>query len=149
VQEQRLARAVLLVTALAFAGPGLGFLVAPDRLAGWLDLAPGSVTARSDLRAVMGGLELALAACLALCALRAARLRDGLALQMLAIGGLVAGRLVSLGADGTPGALAWLLLALEIVLLAFGVLAAMNLWAIGRRQSSTAEGGGQPPRALP
>lgn len=125
------------MTALAFAGPGLGFLLAPDRLTAWLDLAPGSVTARSEVRAMMGGLELAVAVCLAVCAFGTARLRDGLRLQIATVGGLAVGRLVSLGADGTPGPVAWVLLAAEVVLLALGIVAAANLWLTARRQLPT------------
>jgi hypothetical protein len=135
VQEERLARVVLWTSALAFVGPGLGFLLAPDRMAALLDLGLASATARSDVRAVMGGLEVALGVCLAACALGGHRLRQGLVLQLALFGGLVAGRLVGLGRDGGPGLVAWLLFGVEIALLALGVLATVNLWAAARGEA--------------
>lgn len=117
------ARATLLAGSIAFAGPGLGFLLAPDWFAARVDLTLGSVTARADVRAVMGGLEVAIGALLAWCALVPSRWRVGLVLQVATLGGLVLGRITSLARDGTPGALGWLLFAIELALLAAGALA--------------------------
>jgi hypothetical protein len=86
---------------MAFGGAGLAFLVAPELLR-FVDLAPGTAAARSDVRAVYGGLELGVAALLGACAHRPEWLRFGLVAQALAFGGLVLGRLVSLALDGAP-----------------------------------------------
>jgi hypothetical protein len=118
-----LRRAVLLATALAFAAPGLGFLLAPSWFAARVDIALDSPTAFADARAVMGGLELAIAVMLAACALRARWQSAGLALQLAALGGMIAGRLVSLARDGAPGAFGWLLFAIEVLLFAAGCAA--------------------------
>jgi hypothetical protein len=119
----RRARATLLAGSLAFGGPGLGFLLAPDGFAARVDLTLGSVTARADVRAVMGGLELAIGALLAWSAIAPDRWRAGLALLIATLGGLVLGRITSLARDGAPGALGWLLFAVELALLAAAVLA--------------------------
>lgn len=121
--SDRLARGVLFATALAFAGPGAGFLLAPDRFAALVDVSLLSNTAASDVRAVFGGLELGLAAWLALAALRGGALRVALSVQGCALAGMVAGRIASCAADGSPGVVAVLLLAIEAALLVAGLAA--------------------------
>ena len=91
----------LALGAAAFVAFGLALLAAPELLA-LVDIAAPTPTARSDLRAVYGGMELGVGALLALCARRAAWRRGGLTAQALALGGVAAGRLVSLAADGLP-----------------------------------------------
>jgi hypothetical protein len=110
----RLAPLTLWLAAAAFAGPGLAFLLAPGLLR-FVDLAPASATARSDVRALFGGLELGLAAFLAACARRPAAHPAGLLAAALAFGGLAAGRLLSLAADGIPRALTFALLGPELL----------------------------------
>ena len=89
------------LAAVAFAGAGLVFLARPDLLA-LVDLAPATATARSDVRAVFGGLELGLGAWFAICARRSDWHRAGLVAQALAFGGLALGRLLSVLSDGVP-----------------------------------------------
>jgi len=133
---QRLARFVLAAGALAFAGPGLGFLLAPDALAGALGIALGGALAASDVRAVFGGLGLGVAAALAACAARRTRLADGLALLGLTTGAMLAGRTLALAQDGAPGALGWLLAAIEAGLCALAAVAWLRLRAARREASS-------------
>lgn len=122
----RFVRAVLVASALAFAGPGLGFLVAPRLLATRVDVALLGPTGYSDARAVLGGLELGIAAILAGCASSPRWLRVGIAVQLGTLGGLLLGRFASLAADGPPGAFGWALFAVEIALFGFGILAALR-----------------------
>ncbi len=119
------ARVVLTVSALPFLGIGAGFLAAPTSMAANVDLAVGSATAASDVRAVYGGLQLAIGAFLVAGAFSRAYLRTGLLLQIIAFGGLALGRLVSLPIDGAPSPFGALLLGAELVALALGLAA---LW---------------------
>ena len=114
MSRSRLAPVTLWLAAAAFAGPGLAFLVAPGLL-GLVDLAPTTATARSDARAVFGGLELGLAVFLAACARRPAAHPAGLLAAALAFGGLAAGRLLSLAVDGVPRVLTFSLWVPEIL----------------------------------
>jgi hypothetical protein len=120
----RFVRAVLVASALAFGLPGLGFLLAPEAFAARVDVALRGPDAWSDARAVLGGLELGIAALLAACASRTRWLRVGVAVQLATIGGLLLGRFASLAFDGAPGALGWALLAIELALGGAGVVAA-------------------------
>jgi hypothetical protein len=115
------ARIVLALSALPFLGIGAGFLLAPASMAANVDVALGSATAASDVRAVYGGLQLALGALLAACALSPAHARAGLVLQVATFAGLALGRLVSLPIDGVPSPFGALLFAAELVGLALGV----------------------------
>ena len=109
----RLPTVALALGALGFLGIGLTFLLAPGLL-GVVELAPETPSARSDVRAVYGGIELGVGAFLAVCARRPGWMRAGLTVQALTLGGAVLGRLVSLAADGTPPPLTYGLGALEM-----------------------------------
>jgi hypothetical protein len=139
---RRFARLVLVAGALAFAGPGLAFLLAPHAFAGVLGIALGGPLAASDARAVFGGLELGVAAALAICAARRARLADGLVLLLLATGAMLAGRALALVLDGVPSFLGWGLAAIEAALAALAALAWLRLRAAGRAPRDA-----QPPAA--
>jgi len=99
-----LARLALLACALPFAGAGTVFLVAPDVLTSLVGMGLPGPDARSDVRAVFGGLELGVAALLVWCARSPSRVGIGLRAALLAYGGLLAGRLVAGIADGAPSA---------------------------------------------
>jgi hypothetical protein len=108
----RLAPLSLTLAAAGFVAFGLALLVAPALLA-IVDLEPPTPTARSDVRAIYGGMELGIGVLLALCARRREWYRVGLVAQGLALGGAAAGRLVSLAADGAPRPVTLALAALE------------------------------------
>jgi hypothetical protein len=116
-------RIVVVGSALPFLGIGAAFLVAPAGMGGLVDVALASATARQDLRAVHGGLQLGVGALLLGAGLSRAWLRAGLALELAAFGGLALGRLVSLIADGAPSALGLALWGAELVGLSLGVVA--------------------------
>ena len=109
----RLPVLALWLGALGFVGFGLAFLLAPGLL-GLVELAPTRPSARSDVRAVYGGIELGVGAFLAVCARRSSWRRAGLTAQGLLFGGAVLGRLVSLAVDGPPLPLVLGLGALEL-----------------------------------
>ena len=111
---RRLPYVALGLGALGFVGFGLAFLVAPGLL-GVVELAPSTPSARSDVRAVYGGIELGVGVFLALCARRPTWVRVGLTVQALTLGGAATGRLASLAADGVPRPLVLGLGALELL----------------------------------
>jgi hypothetical protein len=59
-------------------------------------------------------------------------------LLLATLGGMLLGRATSLSADGMPGAFGWVLVAIELGLFAVALLAAINLWAVGRAQPADA-----------
>jgi hypothetical protein len=127
VNAERFARLVLWLSALAFAGIGAAFLVAPEAMAGRVGVSLAGATAANDVRAVYGGLQLGVAAFLARCARRPDALETGLTVQLFTFGGLAAARFASLLLDGDPGALGLALHAAEIVGFACGAVARARL----------------------
>lgn len=121
------ARAVLALSALAFAGIGAAFLLAPADMGTHVDVALGSVTAHNDVRAVYGGLQLGVALWLALAAARGEWLRPALLAQLCVFGGLFGARLLSLALDGRPSDLALALQLAEAVALVCGGIALQRL----------------------
>ncbi len=121
-------RAVVLLSALPFAGIGLAFVAAPVEMARLVGLEATSVTADNDLRGVWGGLSLGCAALLAWCGARETRVEMGVRVQLFLYGGLAAGRVVSLLVAGVPDALGLALHAGEIV----GVACGASAWAVLR-----------------
>jgi hypothetical protein len=124
----RLAAVSLTLAAAGFVAFGLALLVAPGLLA-LVDLEPVTPTARSDARAIFGGMELGVGVLLALCARRPEWHRVGLTAQGVALGGAVTGRLVSLAVDGAPRPVTFALAALELVGAALAAVALRKLGA--------------------
>lgn len=124
----RLARFVLAASAVPLAARGLAFLFAPLAMAARTGTVLGDATADSDTRAVLGGLQLACAALLALAALGSApRVRAGLVTQLSLYGGLAGARVVSLVLAGAPSALGFAQHAVELAGLVAGALAWRDL----------------------
>ena len=96
-----LARVVLALSAVTFAGLGLWSLTTPEQVAGTVDLAFASPTGRADFMAFYGGFELGFAAFLATCLRRADRVPAGLAAVAFGLGfagfGRLAGMLTAAG----------------------------------------------------
>ena len=115
MQPSRFARAVLWVDILVFVGFGAAFLVAPVAL-----LAPLGIELRTDaavieIRAVYGGLQLGIGACLLGCALRRESTSVGLRLAATTLGGLVLVRLFAMVVAGAFSALLAALAAAELL----------------------------------
>jgi hypothetical protein len=122
-----LARAVLALSALPFAGIGLAFVFAPEAMAARVDVSLASVTADHDVRAVYGGLQIACAILLGWGALSRLHVRPALVAQLVLYGGLVAGRLVGWITSGAPGSFGLWLHGLEALGFAAGALALRRL----------------------
>ncbi len=126
-----LARALLIAGALVSGVFGLLYTVRPEWLAGVVDIALPTASARADFRAIYGGAELGMALFFALAARRPAWVRPGLAALALIVGGFGAVRLGSLALDvaptrGAAAALLWVVGAIEL----FGAF--LCAWALRR-----------------
>jgi hypothetical protein len=107
---------VLWISALGFGYFGVMFLVDPVGYGAKVDLVAATPGARTEVRAMYGGLELALAIFLAACAQRPEWWRMGLLLSALAFLGLATGRAFGIALEGTTTSLMRLLLVSEIAL---------------------------------
>lgn len=127
----RATQACLAVAALAFLAVGLGHLVAPRAMVEPVNLELRGVNAFNEIRANYGGMH-SLMGLFFLSGVFLAKVRRA-ALAALAVftSGLVLGRVVSVFADGSPGAFIWLLLAGELVI-------AAAAWLLLRRGETSA-----------
>jgi hypothetical protein len=125
------ARVLLAAVAAVFAALGTAFALAPAYMAGLVDIVLPTPTARADLAATYGGLELGLAVYLLAC-LRSGAIRPGL----LAAGWCLAGFAAVRGAHLVTGGGARLLWA---ILVAEVVGAVLLFWAARASQVSEAD----------
>lgn len=88
-------RVVLGLTAGVFAGVAIGCIVRPAELLGTVEVGVHTATARAEIVAMYGGLELGLAAFLALAAVRADWVKLGLVAATLILAGLGSARLAA------------------------------------------------------
>lgn len=93
-------RLVLAVIALAYAGFGFAFLSRPDEMASMIAIAFGTSGARTDFRAMYGGLEFGVGVFLLLCALRRQFVRLGLFASACALIAMATARTMGLMLDG-------------------------------------------------
>lgn len=93
---------------------GVAGMVAPAWLMGFVGIELEGASALNEIRAAYGGQLLGLAVVMGLGALRAERRRWALGLFVLAVGGMVLARAVSVVVDGAPNGVAWGLGALEL-----------------------------------
>ena len=121
------ARIVLRLSAVAFAGIGTAFLIAPASMGAYVGVTVSGATADNDIRAVYGGLQLGCAAVLWAASIRSESLHLGLLVQILLFSGLALGRFVSWSVVGLPGALGLTLHAAELVAIGAGLAALLRL----------------------
>jgi len=93
-------RLVLVVVALSYAGFGFAFVSRPDEMASMVSLAFGTPGARTDFRAMYGGLEFGVGVFLLLCALRREFVRIGLFASACALVAMATTRTLGLVVDG-------------------------------------------------
>jgi hypothetical protein len=123
----KLQRGLLALSAIAFGGFGGWFLLSPSALADLAEIGVSGPSARAEVRAMYGGLELGVAAFLFWAWLRPERVAIGLWAALFAFGGLAAGRAAGIALEGgvVAGAI-WGALAAEVVaclLLVWGIRA--------------------------
>ena len=96
-----LAPITLWLAALMFLVFGAWLLAAPGKLDDWLGLVATTPEARTELRALYGGLELGIAAFCTYCAVSPSRYAVGCAAVALLLGGIAVARSYGMVADGT------------------------------------------------
>lgn len=115
-------RAIIVINALVFVDFGVAFLARPEALARLMNIELQSASALADLRAVYGGLSLAVGVWLFASMRRADWLGSSLVLVMLTSGGLAFGRVYSMLASGMPSGVILGFLATEIMSLLWAAL---------------------------
>ena len=108
----RVPQILVVLSALAFGGLGLLFMIDPPRLAGTVELGT-SPFQTIELRAMYGGLEIGVAIFLLWCAASPRRVALGLWFSLLAYGGLGFGRLLGILLSGVAGGPHWMLVMVE------------------------------------
>ncbi len=126
-------RWVLAILAAVFLLLGLAFMFLPNMMVGAIDITAGSPKALADIRAVYGGLDLALGILLLICFLRK-EWATGLAIGTLTCTCLFAGRLVGILIDGANDILTFGLIASEVL----GAVLAAVAWFLARQPEPVA-----------
>ncbi len=121
------ARLLLRASALAFAGIGVAFLVAPSAMGRFVDVSLTGATADNDVRSVYGGLQIACGALLWSASRRDEWLRPGLLAQLILFSGLAGGRFVSWAVVGLPDTLGLALHGAEVLAIVAGLLCLQRL----------------------
>ena len=122
----KLAQGFLLLQGVTFFGLGVWFLIEPTTLASAIGLAPESPAGLAKLRAVYGGLEIALGVFLLVTGFQANWSKTGLWLLLSCYGGITAGRIVGILLDQPDDTFTLQLLSFEAgsllitILLVFG-----------------------------
>ena len=120
----RLTEFALGLGAIAFAYFGIMLLVNPHAMRR-VGLVADHPDARTEIRAMYGGLEIGIAIFLALSFFRDEWIYPALMFQLLTLGGLAAGRLIGIAFErGRVGRLLWFFVAIEIA------AAGITYWAI-------------------
>ena len=96
----------LTVSSLGFLAFGLAYLVAPEAIAARFDITLGSPTAVADFRAAYGGMTAGIGVVLGIARRRREWRELGVLASVVASGGLLAGRLVTIATHGPAG---WLI----------------------------------------
>lgn len=133
-------RWILGILAAVFLVLGLAFMFLPTTMIGAMDITAGSPKALADIRAVYGGLDLALGILLTICFLRK-EWAVGLAIGTLVCACLFAGRLVGILLDGADDILTFGLIASE----ALGAILAAVAWFLARSPEPIAVSAAPPP----
>jgi hypothetical protein len=116
-------REIVLINAVVFLAFGVAFLLAPRTLAGWLEIEAATPSALADLRAMYGGLPLAVGVFFVLGLREPGWLAPALFATAACSGGLAVARVYSIFASGVPSTLIFVFLALEIASLAWATVA--------------------------
>ena len=122
----KLAQGFLLLQGVAFFGLGVWFLIEPTTMASVIGLAPENPAGFAELRAVYGGLEIALGVFLLVTGFQANWSKTGLWLLLSCYGGITTGRIVGILLDQPDDTFTLQLLSFEAgsllitILLVFG-----------------------------
>lgn len=125
-------RILLVLLGLMFLGFGVAFLLRPTQMAQMVRIELPEPTARTEIRAFYGGLEIGLAVFLFVCAATGAWVQPGLLAAGLACAGPALGRTVGLVLDGRPQSVIFTILAVEVACAAAAAVALVLEWRAGR-----------------
>jgi hypothetical protein len=117
-------RGVLVLLGLAVSGLGLASLLRPVEMAAIVELPLASPTARTDVRAIYGGVITGVGVFLLACALRRDMVRAGLAAAACVFSGAALGRFFGLTVEGFGQPL------MVIVMLLETMAAGLAIWGI-------------------
>ena len=118
----RIGSVYLVLNGLLFLGLGIAYLAAPAKMAGKTDFVLSTDVATVEIRAIYGGMEIAIGILLCICLLRPDWLVPGLVLTVVLYAGFVGGRIVGMIAAAEVGGITWKLLAFAVIDLAAGVV---------------------------
>jgi hypothetical protein len=123
-----LTRAFLVLSAFAYLGLGIRFLLFPEAGAPNLGLEPLGPSGLNSIRSIPGGFQGSIGVLLALLLLRGDQrsMRDALWVVLIVSCGFLCGRALSLISDGWPNGFVWFATALEVA----GVIGAAALLLI-------------------
>lgn len=129
-------RAIITLSAILFIALGTAFLLWPAAMAAVVEITVSTPTAITDLRAVYGGMNLALGVYFATSIFSEARRKAALLALFAIFTGLAATRVFGIAVDGAQRPITYLLLAGEVIGL---ILTAIARWRFGQphRRAST------------
>jgi len=122
-------REIVLINAVVYLGLGAGFLLFPSPLAGLFDIELRSPSALADLRAVYGGISLAVGGLFVAGLRRESWFAPSLFLAMTSAAALAFSRIYSSAVSGMPGTLVLAFLGLELLAFVWALLAYRALGA--------------------
>lgn len=135
-----LPRTILWIIAFGFAAFGMAFTLWPETMALYVDIQLPTATARTDLAATYGGLELGVACFLMVCASREEWLTPGLWASAMTTGGFAIVRAIGLAfAPYRLENVIFYALALEVVATAAAIWAARQAGAWYRQRQEQLE----------
>jgi hypothetical protein len=122
---------VVRVSAALFLLLGLSFLFMPEFMASKVGMELTSTTAKTEVRATYGGLEIGLACFLLLSSFHRDTLRAAIVALICCVSGYISGRIIGIAMDGSPTATTWFMLIFEILWLGMALNAFFFLWKDG------------------
>ena len=128
-------QAVLGVSAVMFFSFGVASLVCPEWVVGLAHIETPHPSAKTEVRAFYGGLEIGLALFLLHCIVRRRHLVSGLWLATLILGGVVTGRLIGAAVDGVSGFFVYGALMIEGPLFGFTLAALIRALAAEKKKA--------------
>ncbi len=114
---------VLLLSGLSLLAFGIAIARDPLGIMAMADVFATGAAAAVELRAFYGGLEIALAVVILICALRPERRRDGLWLTLFIYAGIGVTRLIGMGIDEVSSSFLRVALSVELGIAALAALA--------------------------
>ncbi len=129
----KLARFVLLFTAVSFIGYGLACLLAPNMVGNLSGLGMQTVSGRTEIHAMYGGLQTGLGLYFLLCGLHREWVRPGTVSLILVMGGLALARCYGISVQGSPGSYNLGAVSYEAITALFGLLS-LRLLSKGERE---------------